>query len=56
MHTKKLRCFTIDYIIDKPKLDFGNTNNRITARSFFENIRKSAEITNIDPEIITKYT
>ena len=35
-------------IVDQPKPGFGNTNDGNTARRFFQNAEKSAEITKID--------
>lgn len=39
-------------IIDQPKPGFGNSNDGNTARRFFKNAEVSAEITNIDLELI----
>lgn len=39
-------------LVDIPKANFGNTNDGNTSRRFFENYEISAEITNIDKELI----
>ncbi|CAI6375633.1 unnamed protein product [Macrosiphum euphorbiae] len=41
-------------IVDKPKPGFGNTNDGNTARRFFKNAEVSAEITNLDLDLIKK--
>lgn len=41
-------------IVDQPKPGFGNTNDGNTARRFFQNAEKSAEITKIDVNLIKK--
>lgn len=41
--------------VDKPKPNYGNTNDGNTARKFFQNPQLSSEITGIDVELITKF-
>ena len=41
-------------IIDTPKPGFGNTNDGNTARRFFKNAELSAEITNLDLDLVKK--
>ena len=50
---KKFRK-SIGLIVDEPKPGFGNTIDRNTARRFFQNAEKSAEITKIDLNLIKK--
>lgn len=47
----KKRC---GLIVDKPKPGFGNTNDGNTARRFFEHAEVSADITQIDIELIKR--
>lgn len=44
----------LGFIVDKPKPGFGNTNDGNTARRFFQNAEVSAEITNLDLELIKR--
>ena len=41
--------------VDKPRSGSGNSNDGNTARGFFENYKKSAEITGIDEDIIYRF-
>lgn len=43
-------------LVDKPKPGFGSTNDGNTARRFFKNLKLSAEITNIDQQLIIKFS
>lgn len=43
-------------IIDQPKPGFGSTNDGNTARTFFKNSQKSAEITGLDETLIKKFS
>lgn len=43
-------------LVDKPKPGFGSTNDGNTARRFFKNPKLSAEITNIDQQLIIKFS
>lgn len=42
-------------VIDRPKPGFGNSNDGNTARTFFQNFEKSAEITQIDVQLIKRF-
>lgn len=42
-------------IVDKPKPGYGNSNDGNTARNFFKNSDKSAEITGLDVSLINKF-
>jgi len=41
--------------VDKPKPGFGNSNDGNTARRFFENVEKSAEITGLSKTILKNF-
>lgn len=45
----------LSLIIDKPKPGFGNSNDGNVARKFFQNYETSADITQIDQELIRKF-
>lgn len=45
----------LSLIIDKPKPGFGNSNDGNVARKFFQNFQISAEITQIDQNLIRKF-
>lgn len=47
---------TLGLIIDRPKQGFGSTNDGNTARTFFKNYEKSAEITGLDKNLILKFS
>lgn len=42
-------------LVDKPKIEFGSTNDGNTARHFFLEYGSSASITGIDSEIIKRF-
>lgn len=42
-------------IVDRPKPGFGSTNDGNTARRFFTNAEKSADITGLDKNIISRF-
>lgn len=42
-------------IVDQPKPGYGSTNTGNTARIFFENYKKSAEVTGLDENIIYRF-
>lgn len=42
-------------IVDRPKSGFGSTNDGNTARRFFANAEKSADITGLDKNIISRF-
>lgn len=43
-------------IVDRPKPGFGSTNDGNTARRFFKNSQKSAEITGLDENLIKRFS
>lgn len=43
-------------VVDQPKQGFGSSNDGNTARRFFENPKKSAEITGIDEMLISRFS
>lgn len=43
-------------VVDQPKQSFGTSNDGNTARRFFENPKKSAEITGIDEILISRFS
>lgn len=45
----------LSLIVDRPKPGFGNSNDGNSARTFFQNFEKSAEITQLDLQLIKRF-